>query len=349
MNRFFLLVLMSVFAVSFANAQTKLEVNLAGDLYYATDNDEGRGLHPRPLQSSNIYKDRFGTNNVLLRSKVTNNDWKANFSVATFGQGSSIAIEDANIGLRITDYLWFTGGLFAVWDVDYTFDRWFTGNSLTDSRNMAGPYMACGVEIPISNNFTFATGLMNSNALSYFEMPNLTKSFYMKVDSKNLYEDWDMTFGCIAGNTASYRATHNNTTEIYISAGGTLAKDLEAKISGKFFKDALDKEKSDPENTATLQALVNYRLNKKYSVGARLSFITGDEGNSKGTGIDFGLVWQYNPVPYTYFRIEGGMISLSNSDNDNYAKIFSNGEKASRLGIALSMGFKFGLFETEIK
>jgi hypothetical protein len=76
---------MLIFAVSLANASehgsheshgshTKVEIGIAGDVYYATDNDKYTGLGMRQLanlpSSANIYKDRISTNNVLFEAAV---------------------------------------------------------------------------------------------------------------------------------------------------------------------------------------------------------------------------------------------------------------------------------------
>ena len=369
MKKIFLFLLISIFAVSVicdANAQTKVEIGLAGDTYYATDNDQGRGLEERPLQNTNIFRNRFGTNNVLLHANASNKDWKTNFALITYskdpryGESTSVDIEDANIALHLFEGLWITGGLFAIWDVDYTFDRWFTGNSLTDYRNMAGPYMAYGLEYVFNDDVTLGAGLMNSNAIGFLAKPDISKSIYAKFDLENFYNDWDFTLGWITGNQALWEAT--NSTEIYLTAGGTIVDKLEAKLSAKMFMDALDVDGSDTLNTITFQVLARYHFHKKFAAGVRFSFITSDIPNISSSfdnivikrdgitsGVDLGIVCEYNPVPYAYLRLEGGMISLSNSAHEDKIKMFSYDNKSSRLGVALSMGFKFGLFETEIK
>jgi hypothetical protein len=75
-------ILMLIFAVSLAYASehgshgshTKVEIGIAGDVYYATDNDQNTGLNMRKLSnlpsSANIYKDRISTNNVLFEAEV---------------------------------------------------------------------------------------------------------------------------------------------------------------------------------------------------------------------------------------------------------------------------------------
>ena len=351
MKNFFSLLLMSVLIINVTNAQTQVELGIAGDAYYTTDNDEGRGMGYRPLTSTNVFKDRFGTNNVLLHALASNENWKANFSIIANGEGTNVLPEEANVGIRLVEGLWFTGGLFAVWDVNYTFDRWFTGNSLTDYCNMAGPYMAYGLEYNFNNNVTLAAGFMNSNSEGYFEMPNLSKSIYAKLNWNNCYEDWGITLACITGNQADYRETHENITEIYLATGGTIVRKLEGKLSAKVFMYSIDDDNIDNSTAITLQALARYRFNKKFAVGARVSFATDTDGlmDVNGTGLDLGLVWEYNPVPYAYLRVEGGVLSLSNSDNENIAKRFSNNEESTRLGIAISTGFRLGLLQTEIK
>jgi hypothetical protein len=53
------------------------------------------------------------------------------------------------------------------------------------------------------------------------------------------------------------------------------------------------------------------------------------------SAIEFGLVCEYNPTSFTYFRLEAGMLSLSHPDKDN-AKLFE--DKNSRMYIGLSLG-----------
>jgi len=71
MKKLLSLLLFVVIAFSHANANTNVELKLSGDFYYATDNNSGTGLGVRPFASSNLYKDRFSTNNILFQAGAT--------------------------------------------------------------------------------------------------------------------------------------------------------------------------------------------------------------------------------------------------------------------------------------
>ena len=368
MKKFLVVIAFAVFSftVAKASSETTVEISIAGDTYYATDNEKGVGFHgeshsERKLSSSNIFKDRFGTNNVLLHAKAESHNWRTNVAIATFGEG--IEFEEANVGLRLYEGLWVTGGMYALWDVAYTYDRWFTGSSLTDLRGMAN-YAAWGLEYGFTECITLGVGVMNSAFQGVNEDHNLSKAIYAKLDFDNLYKFWGLTVSYVGGNEAHWGHKHENQSLIYLYAhgpiiyrriaDGSFVPRLEAQLAGKFFMNSFDDDAKDNISSVAMQALVRYHFNEKFSAGARFSFagdadgIIMDVGN---TGIDFGIVCEYKPVPFAYFRLEGGMLSLSNSDNENLAKRFWNGDEftSSRLGLALSMGFKLGLFEREIR
>jgi hypothetical protein len=129
MKNIFLLQLISLFAISViftANASVldmspTINFGIAGDTYFATDNDKGVGLYERPLTNTNVFKDRFATNNVLLHASAKGEDWRANVAVATFSGATSgretigfIQPEEINAALNIIEGLWIKGGVFSI-------------------------------------------------------------------------------------------------------------------------------------------------------------------------------------------------------------------------------------------
>ena len=370
-----------MFAITNANAETKIELGIAGDTYFVTDNVQSLYLGERRFTNTNVYKYKFGTNNVLVTASAKSDDWKVNVAVATFGQ--SIQPEEANIGINIIEGLWIKGGVFAIWDDDYTYNKWFAGNSLTDLRNMGSPYVGWGLEYTFTDDITLDAGLMNTGFFNSFNKygignvnddPNFDKTIYAKLDWNNLYKDWGLVLSCVTGKEGKFSVINAYgtfvgdltwMTEIYASLSGTLTDKLEAKISGKFFKDNIKwEEQTDAVNMLTFQALLRYRFNEKFAAGIRFSYLVEEEnGNILGTGpepypsfygdsygIDFGIVCEYNPTPFTYLRLEGDILNISNFSNVPIDR-FYNGTKgvSSRLSAAISMGFKLNLFEKEIK
>ena len=339
--------LLVVNAVYAQTAQPQIVVGIAGDVYYATDNDASVVLDERQFATTNIYKDRIGFNTILLYASVTDEYWRTNVSLATYGEG--IQPEDANVGLNLFKGLWIEGGLYANWDDDYTFNKWFSENSLTDLRSMASPYLSLGLEYAFNKDIVLGTGIMNSGfntfAPYYNADNNRSKSFYTKLDWNNLYKDWNLLVSCLTGNEAEYQEARINITEVYAATGGTITDKLEAQASGKFFRDAVDME--DPVNTLTFQTLLRYRFHEKFAAGGRFSFYNENDGAANRTGLNLGAVAEYNPTPFTYLRLESNMLSLSDSRGKDFSKVFHNGSRhiSSRLGISLSLGFRFDLWE----
>jgi len=70
MKKLLSLLLLATITFYTTNANTNVELKLSGDFYYATDNNSGTGLADRPFTSTNLYKDRFSTNNVLFEIDV---------------------------------------------------------------------------------------------------------------------------------------------------------------------------------------------------------------------------------------------------------------------------------------
>jgi len=236
--------------------------------------------------------------------------------------------------------LWITGGMFANWDDDYTFNKWFSENSLTDLRSMASPYLALGLEYAFNDDIVLGAGIMNSGfntfAPHYNADNNRYKSFYTRLEWENLYRDWNLLFSCLTGNEADVDEERVHITEIYTLAGGPITDKLEAQIAAKFFRDSVNLINEDPFNTFTFQTSLRYRVHEKFAAGATFSF-NSNIHNLKG--INVGIVGEYNPTPFTYLRLEGGWLSFAGANN----KVFNNGSKdvSSRLSVALSLGFKF--------
>jgi hypothetical protein len=98
-----------------------INFGVAGDTYFVTDNDKRVGLERRPLSSANVFKDRFATNNVLVRASSNGSNWRANAAISTSGEG--LRPKEANLSVNLIEGLWITGGIFGTWDSEYTFNR----------------------------------------------------------------------------------------------------------------------------------------------------------------------------------------------------------------------------------
>ena len=357
MNKLIILFLLFIFVIPLSvQSQIKVELNLAGDVYYATDNEKDVGLAPRTLSEicfTNPFKDRIGTNNVLLSAKTTDKLWRTNFAIAHFGDGS-ITPEEANIGLNLIQRLWLEGGYYACWDVDYTYDKWFTETSLTELRIMASPYLSLGVSYEFTNETSLRAGIMNNaftpafpvnTAYGSIYFGNLTKSIYAKFTTDNLYKDCGLTVSFLTGNVNDTKMS-----EIFLKLQGHCIDKLESQLMVKYF--IWSPRDLNSKNLLSIQLQGRYHFIEKFTTGLRFAYTYNEErfvipGYS---GLDIGVVCEYNPTPFTYLRLEGGMLSFFNTDGLS-SRLFWDGNKIvdSRMSLALSMGFKFGLFHTEIK
>jgi hypothetical protein len=197
------------------------------------------------------------------------------------------------------------------------------------------------------------------------------------ADVDDLFNEWNMSVGFMFGNEELYTADERMNVLAAITLGGFFMNNFEGSFSGKILNagDFKAKEGSDERESATawaVQALARYHFSEKFALGARVAYTCDDDGigfrndNAFGTlpteyfglqGLDFGIVCEYNPTPFTYVRLEGNLLNLSNPDSDDYAKMFLTGDDAGniddysamRMGIALSMGFKFDLFNRTIE
>jgi len=138
---------------------------------------------------------------------------------------------------------------------------------------------------------------------------------------------------------------------IYLETGGCLFDRVEGKLTFKYlmFNDEHRVSVDDPNETASgnlfsAQLQAKYRICEKFAAGCRFAFTSDNneglflQGNS---GMDLGLVLEYNPTLFTYIRLEGGMLSFSNSDHEDRAKVFFNSDQeavSSRMGVSISMG-----------
>ncbi|MDR0927922.1 MAG: porin [Ignavibacteria bacterium] len=350
MKKLLLLVAFTLISITAANAATDVKLNLSGDAYWTTDNAQV-GMGERQLTATNLFKDRFGTNNVLLSAEATNEDWKATFSLAHYGAETGIGLNDACASLRLFDKLWLNAGYFANWDGDYTYNNWFTQSSLTELMCMASPYVAASLSYDFPKDITLNVGLMNTASWDNSDAieNNTSKTFFAKVDWANICKDWGLTVSFLTGNEESFETSYTRSmSELYLKFGGHCCDNLEGIIEGKLFMKGETGE-LESINAFSAQIMARYHFNDKFSVGARVGYTADEDAlylQHQVSGLDAGIVCQYNPVEYAYLRLEGGLLSLSNSDNDTMAEIFKNDDEfsASRLGVALSMGFNFDLF-----
>jgi hypothetical protein len=282
---------------------------------------------------------------VLLDAVVNSDKWRVGFALANFGD-THVQIEDANLSLNLIQNLWITGGYYANWDDDYTYNKWFTQSSLTDYMSMGTPTARVGLFYEFTPDMIVEVGVMNSGFSPELEETNFGKAIYAKLDCGNFVEDWNLTASFLTSPEGVPTQTRS-LSEAYLQVDGLVARRLDLQFQGKLWMLGVSKDDADDaENAFTAQVLARYHFNEKFAAGIRGGYTVADEWSEINyNGLDLGIVCEYNPTPFTYLRLEGGMLSLTPLEGD--AAVFQHKDDVdgSRMSVALSMGFKFGLFE----
>jgi len=111
-----------------------------------------------------------------------------------------------------------------------------------------------------------------------------------------------------------------------VNAQGCLVDRLEGRVTVKFIMENLENDNIENGSLFSAQVQCRYRFHEKFAAGLRFAFTADNDmyiqamyGN---TGMNLGLVGEYNPTPFTYIRLEAGMLSFSNSDDELMAKQF---------------------------
>lgn len=377
MKKFLTLIALAVFPFVNANAETNFKLDAAGDVYFVTDNDKLRvsqdGIYKvgreRKFAIYNPIKGVTGINHAFLMGRVEADVCRVNVGGGMLGETMRFHIEEANVALKLFSDLWIEGGYFSpifAGDEDYSFNAWFTGNSLTD-------YFGSGYESGIglfyeidpkktmrvkAVNFAYER-ISNNTNITFFSCYEWSDAFALK--------DWYLAAGTMFGNENPIDESQSLRTLSALHIKGNITEKLAADLRLKFatLEDGKidDNQESATATGYTTQLMLRYALSDKYSIGFRFAytsdedgiFITNDNGTSWGgenistgySGIDFGVIFEYRPLSNAYIRLEGNILSLSNSKDTHYANIFLVGDdmESTRLEAAISMGYNFSLLE----
>jgi len=354
--------------INTVNAETTIKIDAAGDTYFVTDNAtvpfEHLGM-ARQFAFYNPMKGSTGINHAFLMGRVESDLWRVNVGAGYRGDAFQLHLEEANVAVKLFDALWLEGGYFLpslTGDVDYTFEAWFTGNSLTDY--LASDYQAgMGLFYEIDPTLTVRARAINS---AYSRMSeNRSTTFLLNCDwaGQKRLKDWSLSFGSMVGNQKPFyhQVAGNNTPQLQaltaVHLKGKITDVLEANFRLKFgtLEDGAVNDKNDTI-TATAysaQVMLRYALTGKMGIGCRLAYTNDEDGifGVRNSGIDLGLVFEYRPVKSVYVRLEGNMLYLlKNSKDDNSEKVFNIGGtmENTRMEAALSLGYIFNLYQKTV-
>ena len=382
MKKLTTLVAIAIFSTSAMYAETTFKLNAAGDAYFVTDNDKIGFKEFRKFAAYNPVKGQTALNHAFLIGRVENDQWKVNVGAGFRGDLLQLHIEEANVAVNLVKGLWIEGGYYIpslTADVDYTFDAWFSGNSLTDaftSDYQAGMGLFYQFEGPgiTARLRAINTGYVNEENPRYSN--NRSTSFLIGVDwDIPKSKDWSLSVGTIIGNEEEYPAMPKLKTNTGLLLKGKIIDDLEANLRVRFatLADAkIDGVDTSMGTALSAQLMLRYAITEKFGVGCRFAYTIDEdtvvglyggkdhffnpvdgannyEKTNGASGIDLGLSFEYRPLESVYVRLEGNVLIMSNTTSEN-AKIFrtsdgNTGWSNTRMEAALSIGYNFNLYE----
>ena len=375
MKKFLTLMALAVFPFVNANAGTTFKLDAAGDAYFVTDNDKIGFEELRQFAFYNPVKGATSLNHAFLVGRAESDYWRVNVGAGFRGDDLKLHIEEANVAVNLFSSLWAEGGYFVpslAGDVDYTFDAWFSGNSLTDF--MSSDYQAgIGLFSEFKRGITVRlrainTGYGNENeyGLSGRFSNNRSTTFLAGFDWNEAFglSDWNLSIGSMIGNEQSYPEEPKLKINSGLHLKGNITSEFEANLRCKFATLAEGKDDGAMATALSAQLMLRYALTEKFGVGCRFAYTIDEDGIfisrehkvsedsvaiiTGYSGMDLGLVFEYRPVSNIYIRLEGNMLMMSNKLNNDLAKIFKTGDNEfgnTRLEAAISMGYTFSLFE----
>lgn len=333
------------------------ELTLGGyiDAYFSYDNDKGNPI--RQFSVIAPYRDEFRINLAMLSLRYSSKHIRGN-AVLQFGDIPKVNwpqtpneylqfIQEANIGISPSKNSWIDAGYFLTHIggegiiPKYNF---FTAVSLCTYYE---PIFQSGIKYSFAGKKVYAS-LMLLNGYNVLADNNKNKSFGLQIGFKP-NDKLDIALNNITGNempegTAGKTRIYNNLlVKLFPS------KNIDVIVCG----DICMQEKSKIDDSTSMGmmfsgfASLKFKASKNISLSFRGEFFQDNDAimtpvfiNSGGTssglkalGVSGGV--EYNPVPNSYFRLEGRYL---NSEKDQ--KIFYD-QKNTRFEAILSGGLEF--------
>lgn len=331
-----------------------LTINGYADAYISWDNDESGSL--RRFSSIAPYRDEFKLNLVSISARYADEKVRGN-AVIHFGDiplvnwpSDNRFIQEANVGVQPVKNLWIDAGYFLTHiggEGIVPKNNYFTSLTLC---TFAEPFFQSGVRFSYSPSEKFTGQLHILNGYNVFTDNNYNKSVGLTLDYKP-GKKVEFIYNNIIGNempagTPGKTRVYNNLVVKYIPS---------SKIEALLCADFCLQEKSKLNDTSASAnmfsgfAAIRYKLHKNFSVSLRAEYFQDKDGFMLGTfsnpesGINEGLTasggsiaLEYNPVDFSYFRIESRILKPTN-------KIFINNDGTidSRIEVILSSGIQF--------
>jgi hypothetical protein len=358
-----LLMILAISASLSINAQTDVpKVNISGymDCYIASDNDgyiNGQSIYPslRKLTYINSKKDQFSLNTAQVNIDGSWSNFRGAVSfhygdlhrTAYPSSGNSMpAIQQANVGFKIIDNLWFDAGYFLTHIGGESLlpkDNWLTSHSIVTYFE---PFYQAGIRASYeSDKFTGQLYVLNGNGI--FEENNDNKTLgvflsYKPID--NLTASYASVFGNEeAGSPASFKMHMLNCFVVSYSITDAFA------LKGQFDLATKDVTSySEIDSTTVFSTIAgkfsgwsltaHYQATEAFSGTLRYASANNSDGVYapilKGNGITAGV--EYKPSGNSYIRLEGTYLTF----DDTFKMFLGSDNKLSnsRMEVALNFG-----------
>jgi hypothetical protein len=349
---FSIIVLVSLLTIESNSQNFNFKVSGYADVYYAADNDASIDVlsSMRRFSFINSKKDQFGLNVAQISTNFQYKDQvRGNITFhagdlaqsAWVGYTSYPLIQQANVGINITDNVWLDAGYFLTHiGAEYVLpkENWLSSHSLVTYYE---PFYQAGARIGYeTTSFTAQLSILNGHGI--FEENNYNKTLgiylsYLPMNSLTLTYASDIGNEIPGGTELGRLFMHHNFVALY-----NITPELAVK--GQFDLASLaekDNQKSLSYTAFSLQT--KYQFVEKFSAAARFALVNNEDNifapfnqtapELKGTEITLGC--EYKPSPVTYLRLEGRMLSF----DDKYKYfIQDNKPESSRMEVMLNFG-----------
>ncbi len=331
-----------------------LSISGYADAYISYDNDKSGTL--RRFSSIAPFRDEFKLNLASIAIRYAGEKVRGNIT-AQYGDIPQInwpsdnrLIQEANIGVQAFKDLWVDAGYFLTHiggEGIVPKNNYFTSLSLC---TYAEPFFQSGVRVSYSSSEKFSGQIHLLNGYNVLTDNNYNKSIGLTLDYKP-HKEIEFIYNNIigneipAGNTGKTRI-YNNLVVKYNSLN---------KLETILCADYCVQEKSKLNDTSasgnmfSMFAALRYRIIKTFAISLRAEYFQDKDGFMLGTfnnpvnGETLGLTasggsiaFEYNPVDFSYFRIESRFLKSSE-------KVFVNNDGTSntRIEVILSSGIQF--------
>lgn len=327
------------------------------DSYYATDNDQSVSLgndNRKRLTALNVKKDQFDINMAQMTFDGVYNDFKfkttlnfGSLSRFAFPSGQLNNIQEANVGVKLTNDVWLEGGLFLthIGSEQVTpKDNWLSSHSLLTNFQ---PFYQQGVKFSYQVDSNLSTQVMLLNGYNTFEDNNQNKTLGYFVNY-NLDSDYNISLAGVIGNEQPN--TQTSVTRVYNNfvIGMNIDEDIKTKLTFDICN----------EGTKTMLGAfysMRYTISEKFSTSMRLEYFDDRDGiftnfinpsNQIDTksyclqnayGATLGM--EYRPNKNSFIRIEGRYLQ----SNNGCSQIFLNSNK-DVTNNRLETIFNFGIY-----